>query len=103
MGHAKLAFYTNRMALQDVIAGSNNTDVVYHRRDMLTPAIMNVGDQRNVILKIVIKSPGGEIIDTHEYNDVLLEKGRTIKELPSFRPKFPEEGYYIIEYYVLRS
>ncbi|MCF8227297.1 MAG: glycosyl hydrolase family 2 [Bacteroidales bacterium] len=102
MGHAKLAFYINQMALQDIIAGSNNTDVAYHRRDKITPVIMNVGDQRTVKLKIVIKTPGGEIIDTHEFNDVLLEKGRTVKELPSFRPKFTEEGYYVIEYYVMR-
>lgn len=102
MGHAKLAFYINRMALQDVIAGSNNTDIVYHRRDMLVPVIMNVGDQRTVKLKILVRTAGGAVVDTREFSDIVLEKGRTVKELPSFRPKFPEEGYYVIEYYVMR-
>ncbi len=102
VGHAKLAFYINQMALQDVIAGSNNTDIVYHGRDILVPVIMNVGNQQTVKLKIVIKTSEGDIIDTQEFNDVLLEKGRTVKELPSFRPKFADEGYYVIEYHVMR-
>ncbi|MEX0986820.1 MAG: glycosyl hydrolase family 2 [Bacteroidales bacterium] len=103
MGHAKLGFYINKMALQDVLAGSNNTDVIYHNRDQLTPVMLNVGKQRTVRLKIVVKTPDGETVDTREFSDVRLEEGRTIRELPPFRPKVPAEGYYVIEYYVLRS
>jgi hypothetical protein len=102
MGHAKLGFYINKMVLQDVVAGSNNTDVVYYKKDELVPVILNVGNRRVVRLKVLIKSAEGELVDTREYSDIVLEKGRTVKELPSFRPKITEEGYYIIEYYVLR-
>jgi hypothetical protein len=101
MGHAKLGYYIHQMVFQDVVAGSNNTDVIYHKRDLLTPVIFNVGDQRMVRLKVTIKSVDGEIVDSRDFDNVLLEKGRTVKEIPSFRPKFSEEGYYIIEYFVL--
>lgn len=103
LGHAKLAFYTNKMVLQDVVAGSNNPDVVYHKKDELTPVILNIGDKRTVRLKVVVRTMDGEVVDTKEFQNIVLEKGRTIKELPSFKPKFGEEGYYVIEYYVLRS
>jgi hypothetical protein len=101
LGHAKLSFYTNKMALQDITAGSNNTDVVYHRKDELRPVIMHVGKERIVKLKVVVKTIDGEITDTRVFNNILLEEGRNIKETASFRPKFAEEGYYIIEYFVL--
>ncbi|MEX0981938.1 MAG: glycosyl hydrolase family 2 [Bacteroidales bacterium] len=101
MGHAKLGFYSNKMALQDIVAGSNNTDVVYHRKDEIRPVIMHVGKEQIVKLKINIKTIDGEITDTRVYSNLLLEKGRNIKETASFRPKFAEEGYYIIEYFVL--
>jgi len=103
MGHAKLSFYVNRMALGDVMAGSNNTDVVYHKKDELTPVIMNVGDEQTVRLKVIVKTPEGKVVDTREYENIRLEEGRTVKEIPPFRPAFPEEGYYVIEYYVLSS
>lgn len=103
LGHAKIAFYTNQMALEDVMAGSDNPDVVYHKKDDLTPVIMNVGKEKQVRLKILIKTPVGEIIESREYRDITLEEGRTLKKLPSFRPDFPEEGYYVIEYYVLSA
>lgn len=102
-GHAKLAFYVNRMALRDIIAGSDNPDVVYSRSDKLNPVVLNVGEKRNVRLKIVIRRPNGEIVDTREFPGISLEKGRTVTRIPSFKPSFPEEGYYVIEYYVLRS
>lgn len=103
LGHAKLSFYINKMVMQDVLAGSNNTDVVYHKKDKLTPLIFNLGKEGKVRLKILVKTIEGRLVDTREFPDILLEKGRTIKELPSFKPKFDDEGYYIIEYYVLSS
>lgn len=103
MGHAKLSYYINRVALADVMAGSNNTDVVYHKRDALTPVIMNVGEERAVRLKIIIRSADGTIVDEREFKDITLPSGRTVTELNPFRPKFGEEGYYTIEYYVLSS
>ncbi len=100
-GNAKLGFYANQMVLRDVMPGSNNTDVVYGKKDLLTPIILNIGDERIVKLKIVVKRPDGTIVDTKEFNNVTLEKGRTCKELTPFKPNLQEEGYYVFEYYVL--
>jgi len=103
LGHAKLSFYANQMALQDILAGSANTDVIYHRKDELVPVILNLGEERRVKLKILVRNLRGEEIDSREFENVLLEEGRTVKQIPPFRPKFSEEGYYVIEYYVLSS
>ncbi len=103
LGHAKLSFYVNQMALQDIMAGSNNTDVVYHKKDRLAPVIINVGPQRSVKLKIAIRSADGTIVDERAYNNILLEQGRTITELESFKPGFGDEGFYSIEYVVLSN
>jgi hypothetical protein len=103
IGHAKLSYYVNQMALQDVVAGSNNTDVIFHKRDELTPVIFNVGKERKVRLKIVIRSADGSVADVREFDNITLEKGRTMTEIAPFRPKFEDEGYYTIEYYVLGS
>ena len=101
LGHAKLGFYSNKMALQDIVAGSNNTDVIYHRKDKIKPVIMHVGKEQVVKLKIIVKTIDGKITDTRVFDNLLLAKGRNIKETDSFRPKFADEGYYIIEYFVL--
>jgi len=100
-GNAKLGFYANQMVLRDVMPGSNNTDVVYGKKDLLTPVILNVGDEKTVRLKIVVKRPDGTLVDTKEFNNVTLEKGRTSKELSPFKPNLQEEGYYVFEYYVM--
>jgi hypothetical protein len=101
LGHAKLSYYANQMALQDVVAGSNNTDVVWHKRDELTPVILNVGEERMVRLKIIIRSADGSVADEKVFNNITLEKGRTVTEIAPFKPAFGPEGYYTIEYYVL--
>jgi len=103
MGHAKLAFYVNRMVLNDVVAGSNNTDVVYHKRDELTPVILNVGEARKVRLRIIIRASDGTVTDEREFSNIILEKGRTVTEITPFKPEFGNEGYYTIEYYVLST
>jgi hypothetical protein len=103
MGHAKLSFYINKMILQDIVAGSSNTDVVYSKKDELEPVILNIGESRTVKLKIIVKTPDGSIVDTREFPNIKLGKGRSVNKIPSFKPKFDEEGYYIIEYFVLRA
>ena len=100
-GNAKLAFYANQMVLKDIMPGSNNPDVIYGKKDAVTPVILNIGDERTVRLKVIIKNLQGTIINTKEYDNVVLEKGRTTNELEAFKPSLKEEGYYVFEYYVL--
>lgn len=102
-GNAKLAFYANQMVLQDVMPGSNNPDVIYGKRDAVTPVVLNIGGERQVRLKVIVKDLNGTIVNTKEYNNVVLKKGRTANELPSFKPGLKEDGYYVFEYYVLSN
>lgn len=103
LGHAKLAFYTNRMVLQDVLACSNNTDVIYGKKDRVAPVILNVGDARKVDLKVVVSALNGEEIHEEIFRDISLPAGRSVTELSPFRPTLGEEGYYVFTYFVLRK
>jgi len=103
LGHAKLAFYTNKMVLQDILAGSSNTDVIYGKKDKVAPLVLNVGEQITVNLKVIVKNLSGDQIMMKKYDDIVLKPGRTVYELPAFKPKLKEEGYYVFEYYVLRN
>ncbi len=98
LGHAKLAFYTNGMIFQQVVAGSNNVDVVYGPNDSIGPVIMNLGDARSVNLTVQIKGVSGEAVDTKEYGNIELPKGRTITELDAFIPEVEIDGLYVVEY-----
>lgn len=100
-GHAKLGFYANQMALQDILPGSRDTDVAYGKKDVVSPVIMNIGEERSVRLKVIVKNLQGTIINTKEYDHVILEEGRTVNKLAPFKHTLKEEGYYVFEYYVL--
>ncbi len=100
LDNAKLAFYTNKMIFQKTVAGSNNVDIVYGPDDKIQPAILNWNDQKNVSLKVLIKTPEGNIVQKKVYSNVSLESGRTVKFLEAFKPEIEKEGFYIIEYIV---
>ncbi len=62
--------------------------------------IINIGDERQVDLEIIVYNLKNEIIEKKIYPDVKLAAGRTVTSLLEFRPSFPSDGYYIIEYIV---
>jgi len=101
LGHAKLAFYTNKMAFQKVLAGSSGVDVVYGPEDELSPIIMNLGPTRTVDLRILIKNTDNVAIETKSYPSINLAEGRTITRLPPFKPLFPSKAHYVIQYKIL--
>ncbi|MBN1291970.1 MAG: glycosyl hydrolase family 2 [Candidatus Latescibacteria bacterium] len=98
--HAKLAFYVNAMVFQRVLAGSSDVDVVYGSEDKITPVILNLGDSRTVNLTVIIKNMDKKEISRQTYADVKLTEGRTITMMPEFKPNFPAQGYYAVEYIV---
>jgi hypothetical protein len=100
LGHAKLAFYANRMLFQKVLGGSGDVDVVYGPDDVIKPIILNLGEERSVTLDILVKNTRGEVVDRRSYDNVSLEKGRTVIQLDAFKPDFPDEGYFAVEYVV---
>ncbi len=98
--HAKLAFYTLRTVFQKTLAASSDADVVYGPDDIISPAIINLGDARTVDVKILVSNMNKETVDSKLYSNVKLPAGRTVTSLPDFKPAFPSKGYYVIEYYV---
>ncbi len=98
--HAKLAFYTNKMIFQKTVAGSNDVDIVYGPEDKVQPVIMNWNEQQTVSLKVILKTPEGTIVQEKIYRDIVLEPGRTVKELEPFQPEIPKENFYIFEYII---
>jgi len=97
---AKLAFYTNKMAFQRILAGSGDVDVVYGPDDVVAPVILNLGGSQTVDLSVIVRDMDKNIVDRKTYRDVELPGGRTVTNLPEFRPDFPKSGYYAVEYVV---
>ncbi len=102
-GHAKLAFYANRMSFQNVLAGSDDVDVVYGPGDKIRPILMNLGKAKVVNLVIEVLNLKGAVIDAKRYKGIRLNAGRALERLPSFKPDFPQEGHYAVEYTVKAS
>jgi hypothetical protein len=86
---------------QDILAGSNNVDVVYGPDDEIKPMILNLGEARTVNLTIIVRNKfEGKVIDKKIYKNVRLKAGRTVNEAKAFKPHFKDEGMYFIEYLV---
>jgi len=79
-------------------------DVVYGPDDNITPAILNLGEQKRVSVTVITRDKfNGREIDKKVYRDVTLPAGRTVTELESFKPGFDEEGLYWFDYILKRS
>ena len=101
LGHAKLAFYTNKMAFQRILAASNNVDIVYGPDDQIHPVIINLGDTKSVDLTIAVRNMEARTVDTRTYRDIRLSPGRIVVPLAPFKPDFSSKGHYAIEYETL--
>jgi len=97
-GHPKLAFYANKMAFQNTIAGSKNVDVVYGPDDLIEPVIISLGDGNNVNLEIFIKNAEGEVVYTKLYNNIIIPNGRLTTSLKGFKVDGLPNGYYFVHY-----
>jgi len=95
---AKLSYWTNKMAFQRVIAGSGDVDIVYGPEDRIAPVVMNLGDARTVDVGITVRDQNGAVVGGKSYTGIGLPGGRTVTKLPDFRPAFPAQGYYAVEY-----
>ena len=100
LGHAKLAYWVNRMVLQPTLAGSHNVDVVYGPDDVLEPVIMHLGEDNTVSLDVIVKDMEGKEIQRKSYDGIPLKAGRNTVELEAFKPTFPNGGHYVIEYVI---
>lgn len=98
---AKLAYYLFGSTIQQVFACSGNVDTAHGPDDEIAPVIMNLGPARKVSLRIDLVDMDHQVIGQKFYEDVDLPEGKTVTRLPSFRPEFPAEGHYAIEYHVM--
>ena len=97
-GHAKLAYWVNKMVFQPTIAGSYNVDVVYGPDDTLTPVVIHWGEKSNAKLTITIQDADDTLVEEKVYSNISLPYGRESITLPPFKPAWNKEGYYIINY-----
>lgn len=100
MGHAKIAWHTNKMVFQKSVAGSANVDVVYGPQDNIEPVVINWNDKKTVDVTVKILDLNREEVFKKEYMNIKLEGGRTVNELESFRPENINEGFYFVVYEV---
>jgi hypothetical protein len=100
LGHAKLAYYANRMIFQNTVGASANVDVVYGPEDTVTPVVMNLGPGKAVQLKVEIYDMNHNLVQQKVYEDLQLKGGRNVTRLDSFIPELEETGFYGIEYTV---
>ncbi|GHB86755.1 hypothetical protein GCM10007390_48060 [Persicitalea jodogahamensis] len=99
-GHAKLAYWVNKMVFQPTVAGSGNVDVVYGPDDTLTPVVMHYGPGRRVTLTVTIQDEIGKTIEEKKFDNIKLATGRNAVSLPAFRPAWDKEGHYRILYQI---
>jgi hypothetical protein len=103
LGHVKLSWYINRMALQNVLAGSGDVDVVYSPGDRIRPMVLNLGPEQTVSVEIMVKDMDGAEVFRKTFDNVTLPGGRTVTDLPAVTPDVPTNAYYAIEYTVTDS
>lgn len=99
-GHAKLAWHIHKPLAQPVFAGSDNADVVYGPADRIAPAIFNFGPARVVDLTAILTKPDGSVVDQKSWPQIRLEGGCAVTRLEPWRPCFPTQGFFAVEYQV---
>ena len=97
-GHAKLSYYINRMLYQQTVGASANVDIAYGPNDVIKPVIMDLGSQKSVQLIINIYDMENNLIQKKSYDNISIDKGKTVTKLDSFKPQIKKEGYYAVEY-----
>lgn len=99
-GQPKLAYYIHRMAFQDVLACSGNVDVVYGPHDTIPMIVLNIGKQKNVIVKVEVRAADETVVFVKEFPNIILPQGRGAVTLENMQlPKLPD-GLYSFVYTV---
>lgn len=99
-GQPKLAYYTHRLAFQDVLACSQNVDMVYGPGDTVPVIVMNVGEDRTADILLEVLSEDGNAVYEQRFETVRLKAGRTVTKAADVKlPKLPD-GLYTLQYTV---
>ena len=98
LGHPKLAWYAHRMVFQRVLAGSDDIDIVHGPDDWIHPVIQNLGSERIVDVEVTLEQIDGTPVESKTYPRLKLPPGRSITQLPAFRPSKKIEGNHAVKY-----
>lgn len=99
-GQPKLAWYAHRMAFQNVLACSQNVDMVYGPKDTVPVIVMNIGESRNVSVSVEVTDGEKRAVYRQTFENVVLQEGRSVTRVADMKlPKLPE-GLYTLQYTV---
>ena len=86
------------MAFQDTFVASADVDVVYGPKDAIRPFVFHLGPPTRVNLRVEVKGLDGKVLAERTYQAVPLPAGRSVTDLPSFRPEGIPPGTYAVVY-----
>ena len=96
-GYAKYAFYTLREGFADVLCFGDFTDVVAGPSFTVRPVLSGGEEGKSYAVRLSLRDHSGQEIDCRQFQAV---PGGGLTRLPAWKPAFPENGYYLIEYAV---
>lgn len=101
-GQPKLAFYTHQMAFQDVLACSQNVDMVYGPDDTIPVIVMNIGQEQKVSVLVKVIAEDGSVVYQQTFENVTMAEGRTVNEVSQMKIPALPDGLYSFRYTVYR-
>lgn len=100
LGHKKLSWYAHRMGFQQLLAGSDNVDIVYGPSDNPHLLILNLGHRRQVNVILTIRNTRGKIVYKKVFKDITLPAGRTVSDAGIISRPTISDGFYFFEYQI---
>lgn len=102
-GQPKLAFYTHRLAFQDVLACSQNVDMVYGPDDTVPVIVMNVGDGQKIDVLLEVSAEDGTTVYEQRIQGIELQAGRNVVKAADIKLPKLEDGLYTLQYIVYQN
>ncbi len=96
----KIGYFVTRMCYQDISVTGMDGDFVFSKHDKLKLRLTmdkKIKEQKD-ILRVIIKDMEGKIVDEISLGVKFGEIG--VQQLREYRPNFPKEGFYQIEYII---
>ena len=103
LGHKKLAWYAHRMGFQQLLAGSKDVDIVYGPEDKPQVMVMNLGEKQVADVEVTVSNAQGKQVYRQKFTKVVLPEGRTATDLGKLNLPPLADGYYFIEYRIIKK
>ena len=103
LGHKKLAWYAHLMGFQQLLAGSKDVDIVYGPEDKPQVMVMNLGEKQVADVEVTVSNAQGKQVYRQKFTKVVLPEGRTATDLGKLNLPPLADGYYFIEYRIIKK